>query len=510
MRQDYWFVTRPKRKLNTIPEILAAFCTVALNKKWSGNRQAHRDFEDELEHSETKRVGERRDGSGSGGRTYASMLFSLGLWFEKYEKVYLTLAGEAIMNGDEPYEILKKQVLLFQYPSAYSDTRYGVTPRFKVRPFLFLLKLLSDSRLENILSQDEIAFVVLISADKESDYCYEKVVSRILEYRNSQSWRTFGSNYLADHRATETNLRDVANTMMNWLDYTRLVYRTRSMIGINEEKKSEVADILNNIPHFIKYTGVSDDYQRRYGIDPKHQKDTRNLLRTQTITARSVEKSRIIKMFFELSSVEPVKAISHNVVSYISGRAGTDYAFTEEVLLKAYPHGALNGFMVNYREMAFKGTDQATNFEKATTKLFDTVLGYKTQHLGQGGSKSVPDVLLISDSEGYQAIIDNKAYSNYSISGDHHNRMVHNYLAKISQYSTCSYSVGFFTYISGGFKNTIDEQIRSIADEAEVHGSGITVDNLIHLLNRHVRQPYTHRELKDIFSLDRRILLRDL
>jgi len=97
--KDYWFVTRPKRKLNSIPEVLAAFCTVALDNQWSGNRKLHIAFEEELEKTGTKRIGERRDASGSGGRTHAAMLFGLGLWFEKDKKVYLTLAGEAIMNG---------------------------------------------------------------------------------------------------------------------------------------------------------------------------------------------------------------------------------------------------------------------------------------------------------------------------------------------------------------------------------------------------------------------------
>ena len=40
MAQDYWWVTRPKRKLNTIPEELAAFCTVAVGKKWNHNRDS--------------------------------------------------------------------------------------------------------------------------------------------------------------------------------------------------------------------------------------------------------------------------------------------------------------------------------------------------------------------------------------------------------------------------------------------------------------------------------------
>lgn len=138
--------------------------------------------------------------------------------------------------------------------------------------------------------------------------------------------------------------------------------------------------------------------------------------------------------------------------------------------------------MASYFEMAFKGTEEAVDFEKATTDLFKDVFGYKAIHLGQTGSKSAPDILLISDSEGYQSIIDNKAYSRYSITGDHHNRMVHNYLAKISTYSSCKYPIGYFSYIAGGFAKTIDKQIQDEVEESGIHGSGITVSNFIKMV----------------------------
>ena len=78
---NYWWVTRPKRKLNSIPEVLGVFSNVALSAQWSGSRNIHIQFEDELEKAGLKRIGERRDHSGSGGRTYQAWLFSLGLIF---------------------------------------------------------------------------------------------------------------------------------------------------------------------------------------------------------------------------------------------------------------------------------------------------------------------------------------------------------------------------------------------------------------------------------------------
>lgn len=509
MGQDYWWVTRPKRKLNTIPEELAAFCSTALGKKWTRNRESHISFEQELEQSGTKRIGERRDASGSGGRTHAAMLYSLGLWFEKDDKVYLTLAGEAIMDGKAPVPILKKQVLRFQYPSAYSDT-VKVSPRFSIRPFIFLLRLLMDERIE-LLTQEEIAFIVAIEAENETNKCYESVVEHILQYRSSSiGWHIFGEDHMSKHGASESNLMDVANTMMNWLDYTQLVYRERKIIGAAEDKKGEILDIINAPSKMIKYPDTPDIYQRKYGVDPWHQKDTRNLLNTGMVSSRTIEKNRILRAFFNYSSLKPVSRITSDIVDYICENTGVDYKYAESILHEKYPHGAVGGYLSNYRNMAFQGRDEAVDFEKATTNLFHDIFGYEAIHLGQTGSKSAPDILLISDSEGYQAVIDNKAYSKYSITGDHHNRMVHNYLGGIANFSNCTYPIGYFTYISGGFVKHIDKQIQSEVDESGIHGSGITVANLISLIEDHMETPYSHSELRRIFGMDREILLSDI
>lgn len=96
---NYWWVTRPKRKLNSVPEVLAAFADLSLNQEWDGQRDSHLAYEDALEAAGLKRKGERRDQTGGGARTYKAWLVSLGLIFaqESTGKIKLTLAGEAIM-----------------------------------------------------------------------------------------------------------------------------------------------------------------------------------------------------------------------------------------------------------------------------------------------------------------------------------------------------------------------------------------------------------------------------
>lgn len=508
MAQDYWWLTRPKRKLDPIPEELAAFSAVAITQQWTGNRKQQIAYEEELESGGIKRVGERRDGSGSGGRTHAAMLYSLGLWFEYDNQVFLTLAGEAIMAGKSPLEVLKKQVLRFQYPSAYSKA-VKVTSRFRIRPFFVLLRLLSDTRVE-YLTQDEIALIVAIQAENETDECYEKVVNQILLYRECGD-TIFQTDYLESHGATIGNLRDVANTMMNWIDYTRLVCREeKKKISILPEKIEEVKSILEDFPAPIRADVSADVYQRKYGLDPWHIKDTRNLLNTTTISSKAIDRNRILRLFFNYASVNPVVRITPEIASHISELAGTSTAYAEDVLCRTYPHGALGGYLSNYRTMAFSGTEHATEFEIATTNLFRDVFGYDATHLGQTGALSAPDVLLISDSEGYQAIIDNKAYSRYTISGDHHNRMVFNYLRDIGKYSNSPLPIGFFSYISGGFGNGIDRQILKESEESNVNGSGITADTLISMIQKHTEHPYSHADLRKIFGVNRQILLKDI
>jgi len=71
------------------------------------------------------------------------------------------------MEGDSPVEVLKHQVLKYQFPSPFSLSRgVNVSERFKVRPFRFLLKLLADDRI-SYLTEEEIAKIIITEAISE-------------------------------------------------------------------------------------------------------------------------------------------------------------------------------------------------------------------------------------------------------------------------------------------------------------------------------------------------------
>ena len=88
--------------------------------------------------------------------------------------------------------------------------------------------------------------------------------------------------------------------------------------------------------------------------------------------------------------------------------------------------------------------------------------------------------------------------------------MVHNYIGNLKRYSSSELPLAFFSYIAGGFGSNIDSQIQKIVRETSVHGSAVSVSNIIKLVERQQQEPYTHARLRDIFACDRQVLLSDL
>ena len=515
---NYWWVTRPKRKLNSIPEVLAAFADLSLNEEWDGQRDSHLAYEDALEQAGLKRKGERRDQTGGGARTYKAWLVSLGLIFtqESTGRMKLTLAGEAIMNGDSPVEVLKGQILKYQFPSAFSIGRgVQVASRFRIRPFRFLLKLLMDQRI-GYLTEEEIAKIIVTEAENESTKCYNHVVDRIEQFRcygNSCLDQDFFEKYKSSKGDVNpehpySHLMDLANTLINWLEYTQLVKREGGKVAVLDDKVLEIEQILKDVPNFIDRPEEHEYFQRKYGLDPKHKKDNRNLTLTKTVTAAMIAKQKIMQAYIAVSLERPITKITSGIVDNIVQLTGIDGRTVENVLIEKYPNGSVGAFMTKYFEMAFKGRDEATEFEKATVELFQDVFGYEAKHVGPIGL--TPDVLLLSDAEGYQAILDNKAYHKYTISNDHYNRMVHNYIENLANYSDSENRLAYFSYIAGGFGNNIDKQIQSIVSATGVNGSAVSVTNMIKMVEQHNRVPYSHKKLCEIFSVNRQVLMQDL
>ena len=514
---NYWWVTRPKRNLTPVPTIFTQVVTPLYRQEWSGQRDSHLQFEQSLENAGLKRIGSRRDQTGGGARTYMAWLKSLGLIFLRNGNLELTLAGEAILKGENPYKILCNQVLKYQFPSAYSlSPGVEVSPRFKIHPFIFLLRLLKDSRIQ-YLTTEEVAKIVVTEADSDKDSCLQRTINRILEYRNDGDTclnADFDTLY-APSKGGRSNdkyghLRDIAYTLFNWLDYTRLIVREKGRVRLDQDKIDLIDELLSKQWGFIRFPEDEEKFQRAYGLDPEHKKDTRNLDNTSAITQKFVKERIVKEAMIVMSSKRPINKITAAIIDEIANKTGVGRSEVEDIVYSEFPQtdGLMLGFLASYRDMAFSGQKLASEFEIATADIFRDIFGFESHHVGPIGL--TPDVLVLSDNDGFAGIFDNKAYRQYSISNDHHNRMVHNYIRDFSSYSNTQLPLMFFSYIAGGFGSAIDSQVQSIVTETDVPGSAIKVDYLISMIENQPTRQYSHSDLRKIFSVRRQVKHSDL
>ena len=149
-----------------------------------------------------------------------------------------------------------------------------------------------------------------------------------------------------------SHLEDMANTMINWLEYTQLAKRNDDrQLVILEEKQEEVDQILSVVPPFIDRPADHEFFQRKYGLDPKHRKDTRNLEETKTVTARIIAEQKIRAAYIRASLTKPITGITPDLISDITNETGITANLVEDVLRKAYPHGSIGAFMSSYFEI---------------------------------------------------------------------------------------------------------------------------------------------------------------
>lgn len=508
---NVWWVTRPKRRLDSIPEILALLADDIIGKEWTGNRSTHLSVESALEEKGLKRVGDRRDQGGGGARTYLAWLKSYGLVFEYRNRLEFTLAGEAILEGKSPVEVMKNQVLKFQYPSPFSispTVKTRLTDRFHIRPFRFLLRLLSDQSIGNHLTEDEVGLIVIEEAENESDSCYRKVINHILDYRQRgmetiPDLDEFNKLYGEGHPHKWTYYTDIANTLFNVLEYTQLARRTSvdgySRLILNPDKIQEVRFFLDKDLPFIPRPEDEVFFQRRYGVGPYQLKDTRNLDKAKTVTAKIVLESKVRRSIISKSLLEPIYRISSDLIEFIVAENDNSYSYSqvEDVARKLFPNGAIGGFFSNYYQMAFSGREEARDFEIATANLFHEIFGFETWHIGQSGR--VPDVVISTDVGEYQVIIDTKAYERYTVSHDHFNRMAHTYIPSVYSYSPSGYPLIAFCYIAGGFGQSMQNSLTEISECSNVPGVAFTVSAVIDLAENQQSHPKDFMQLKKLF-----------
>lgn len=520
-RNTWWF-TRPKRSLAAAPGALRELVDAVQDKSWNDEKQAtQRAYERALEKSSLKAGRRKRDPNGGGPRTYLAWLRSLGLlWTESEGRIYLTMAGQAIVDGaPNVLEIMTRQVVFHQFPSPFTTTSAAsrVDQRFNVRPFVFLLQLLLDERLEGYLKQSEdVAKIAICYGENHSQACVDDVVERILALRERGD-ASLEADYLTKFRSRRSaeedlptlfaNLNDIANTFGNWAAQTQFVTRARGGVwtiteGLQEQARELVKRMLGK--KLQTNWDLQENFQRYYGRTPGAKKDNRTTIEEVRSVSPAVIKERaVIKEFTEYAVTHLVVDVTDDLVSRIAGAAGVDVVTTRRILETKVESG-INGFLMTYTDLAQGSRTTATDFEKATTEIFARVFGFRAKHLGQLGATPGPDVVLYSDQARYGAILDTKAYKERYAAEHGQRTIMCSYIKSYPKIALGDGDLGFFAYVVHAPGPRLDSQLQQISDEAGgVGGAAITAQDIVQMCRRHISNPYTHERIREMFSGNR-------
>lgn len=477
--------SRPQRKLYRLPLTVAALQEAAGGEEWAGRRDSHIALEEILEREEVKKIGARRDASGSGGRTHAALVRSLGLAFESNEtnRLELTLAGEQLANGERPLSVLSNQVMRFQYPSPYSlGQNVNIDSKFKVRPFVLVMRLLLHPLLDGKLSKEEIAEIVIFEGIGDSQREADRVANLILEYRNGSVVeglpRRANAKAGTDPSKSKGTFGDIANTCMNWLEVTGVVERAPKVISISESSRDDAQQLLLTYGSrpLIQNPTDEDRFQRSYGLPPGKSKDTRNLSASPAVSREDFVFSRVNTVLTHWSETELlINGATDDVVDRLVARTQFDHAEVEKAARKVLgTDRTLDSYLVNYQSLIYSSkTGAPLLFEKATAEIIKHIFKIDATNIGQSGRE--PDVLVRKPSK-WMGIIDTKAYGGaYSLPSDHQ-RAMREYVEKYKAAGNDKKEgLAFWSFIAGAVSTGAGSRASDLSQQVGVGGSVVGI-----------------------------------
>ncbi len=431
-----------------------------------------------LEESGIKKKGEIRDRNPGGMRTYYSQLETLGFVFrpDNGKTYHFTLAGEAMSEEENPLQILQYQLLRHQYPSAYGlGQNVKMDPRMKIKPFVFLLRLLHDERLDFKLSNFDVVFPVIYG---HNDDCYEFVVKKILEFRELGVFEDVISNCEIDlftPRSSPSgnpigNIKDIANTAMNYLKAAALILEAgkekgRTFYSFNDHYEHFYKEMENESDYYIPIRSKSDyqSFQRNYGRYLK-SKDTR------TTTDSEPRKESPSLQFATFKYVEFLneELYSDDTALFVSEMAKYGISQKDAVYATEKFKDKKDNLQDNtYLEYAYSGGKQASEFEKATTELLKSLGFSESQWIGRRKSfnnwrGNFPDVYIKQPGTQECGMADTKATSSYSLGHDDMLKLRETYIHTNLEIDPKS-RLEYFVYIVGGVKGNISQSLSMLS-----------------------------------------------
>lgn len=439
-----------------------------------------------------------------GLRTYLAQLACLGLfWRDTATNSYIpTYAGEQLMNGSKPLNVLRYQLLRMQYPSVYGIGRMvSVSPKMKVKPFCFVLKLISDPRLGCKLSSQEIAVAVVYG---RTEHDYEKVLTKILALREEGDFKNIIDSvddlrtprrYHADDLEDDLtkgvrDAFDIGNTVKNYLEAAQLIATIDDPEHKNKHDYFEInsnPEVLDLINKLSKESVESLDcnhsaaWQQHYGRYDQQK------------AVKSLSKAPRKDGFKSLVSSEFISAVENacygfEINTFIQKQAEKWAKSADEIAAIVAPLEEKVSTIERQTltHAALSGGKEAIVLEKGITEVFKKLGFTNSIHIGQRKAKrqgGFPDLKICIHNADECGLGDTKATVNYQFPLGETQKLS-------SYYHDCDQELGtekctYFLYIAGGFKQSqknIATLLGSCADKFGRPVSAVTVDALLDLV----------------------------
>lgn len=511
-----WFITRPERDPKFHVDALRAIqvATDDFSVKWYGNRDAHKQYEAELASEELKRDNISNDGSG--GRTWCAMLRTFGYIYLNHEGyLILTKVGEKLLKSEKVRENVSKQILTLQIPNPYfldSGFRPKFEEDFQIRPARFLIRLVSQPRLDYYVTKEEITFFALTA--KRDDELFS-VTQKILDYRKAcdsekeEMKKTIAIQY--DHRKrTDSEARDfaaahgdVAHTYMLLCDYTGLVdYVRGDALRLPTDKQESTSNELiyldNRYPFNNRYLISFERFSENAGLDVDSYKASAfGALPPASNRGKSIRKVHQLLAPYPLIHDLKVGEITNILEQELTTTEAKKFALE----LHQYDYEVLNeDFVESY---LYEENDQS--FEDKTGDIFRAI-GFQVEMRPKplGDDVRTEIEILIHIDEKSIGIIDGKNYRDkFNLSANLASHMGSEYIPNYQGYQ--GKSVVHFGYVTankfGGERHLekISEKANMMNPEINVSGAIFSAKALLGFLDYCLEHDLDKEERKEKF-----------
>lgn len=445
----------------------------------------------------------------SGGmRTYFAQLACLGFFWKNpntgdYEP---TRAGETLLQGNDPLRILRCQLCRMQYPSVYGlGPNVRVSPELNVKPFVFLIGLFRDPRLEGRLTCEEMAVPVIYGRTHgDHDRCVEK----ILAMRAGATLRAVIDD-LKDLRTPKryhpddpdrdwtTGLEDavnIANTAKNYMQAAQLV--VPSALQKDAFELNDAPDVTAMIAPWLKEPleplnpAASAAWQQRFGRFDQ----TKVVRRTKSAQVNGFA-SFIQVDFIQEAQKSPYGLDRADYVKQAARKWGYPEADIERCLQPMYAQQA-NMERNAVLQAAYSGGRDAIVLEQAAANIFRKIGFDLAAHIGQKKANrqgGYPDVYLRASDWDMCAFIDTKATSKYDFALGDAVKLKTYYKDAWTEF-TDPVDAAFFTYVAGGFKFSTEKIRQKLRDCSADFGRPVSAMTVYALLDLAEMQTKPTRE----------------